>query len=258
MARVARARRARPVSPLLSLEGLTRRFGGLVAVNDVSLAVRPGEILGVIGPNGSGKTTLFSLATGFLAPDAGRVRFEGQDVTGLRPSALARRGLVRTFQIVQPFAEATVRENIEIGALLGGLRPLGEARAIGADVLAALDLSPLAERPAGSLTIADRKRLEVGRALACRPKLLLLDEVMAGLRPSEVDEAILRIRAIRDSGVTIVLVEHLMRAVVALADRLVVLREGRIIASGDDPRAVLREDAVVEAYFGTAADAPAG
>lgn len=245
------------MTPILSISGLTRRFGGLVAVDAVSLEVRPGEILGVIGPNGSGKTTLFSLVTGFLAPDAGRVRFAGEDVTGCRPAALARRGLVRTFQIVQPFAEATVRENVEIGALLGGTRRLDQAREIAAQVLDTLDLAALADRPAGGLTIANRKRLEVARALACRPRLLLLDEVMAGLRPTEVDEAIARIRAIRDSGVTIVLVEHLMRAVVALADRLVVLREGRIIASGDDARAVLREDAVVEAYFGAPADAAA-
>ncbi|MEM8552043.1 MAG: ABC transporter ATP-binding protein [Pseudomonadota bacterium] len=243
------------VSPVLEVAHLTKRFGGLTAVDDVSLTVTPGEILGVIGPNGSGKTTMFAMVSGFLTPDAGSVRLNGADVTKRRPAELARMGLVRTFQIVQPFPEVSVKDNIIIAGLLGGTRTLAEARTIAEEVLAFLELEPLASRVADTLTIADRKALEVARALACRPTLLLLDEVMAGLRPSEVDETIVRIRAIRDRGITIILVEHLMRAVVALSDRLIVLRQGQVIAEGNDPAEVLTRDAVVEAYFGKAAHA---
>ncbi|MEM1346448.1 MAG: ABC transporter ATP-binding protein [Pseudomonadota bacterium] len=244
-----------PATPILQAANLTKRFGGLTAVDDVSFSLTPGEILGVIGPNGSGKTTLFSLISGFLAPDAGVVRLEGTEITKRQPAALARLGLVRTFQIVQPFAEASVTENVVIAGLLGGTRPLPEARAIAEEVLDFLELAPMASRLAETLTIADRKKLEVARALACKPRVLLLDEVMAGLRPSEVDEAIQRIQAIRARGISIILVEHLMRAVVALSDRLIVLRQGQVIAEGHDPLEVLARHEVVEAYFGKAAHA---
>ena len=209
--------------------------------------------MGVIGPNGSGKTTLFSLISGFLMPDSGLVTLKGANVTKRKPAALARTGLVRTFQIVQPFAEVTVEENVVIAGLLGGSRPLSEARAIAEEVLHLLELDHIASRLAETLTIADRKKLEVARALACKPDVLLLDEVMAGLRPSEVDEAIERIKAIRERGISIILVEHLMRAVVALSDRLIVLRQGQVIAEGEDATEVLGHPEVVEAYFGKAA-----
>ncbi|MEM6677835.1 MAG: ABC transporter ATP-binding protein [Pseudomonadota bacterium] len=241
-----------PSPPILQVEHLTKRFGGLTAVDDVSFTLTPGEILGIIGPNGSGKTTLFSLISGFLMPDSGVVTLQGTTVPKRRPAALARMGLVRTFQIVQPFAEVTVEENVIIAGLLGGSRPLAEARAIAEEVLHFLELEPMASRLAETLTIADRKKLEVARALACKPRVLLLDEVMAGLRPSEVDEAIERIKAIRARGISIILVEHLMRAVVALSDRLIVLRQGQVIAEGEDPIEVLSRHNVVEAYFGKA------
>ncbi|MEM9761730.1 MAG: ABC transporter ATP-binding protein [Pseudomonadota bacterium] len=238
--------------PILQVDHLTKRFGGLTAVDDVSFKLKSGEILGIIGPNGSGKTTLFALISGFLMPDAGVVTLEGKGATKRQPAALARLGLVRTFQIVQPFAEVTVEENVIIAGLLGGSRPLAEARAIAEEVLHFLELEPMAFRLAETLTIADRKKLEVARALACKPRVLLLDEVMAGLRPSEVDEAIERIKAIRERGISIILVEHLMRAVVALSDRLIVLRQGQVIAEGEDPIEVLSRHNVVEAYFGKA------
>ncbi|MEM6546835.1 MAG: ABC transporter ATP-binding protein [Pseudomonadota bacterium] len=239
-------------APILQVEHLTKRFGGLTAVDDVSFKLKPGEILGIIGPNGSGKTTLFSLISGFLMADSGVVTLKGTNVSKRQPAALARKGLVRTFQIVQPFAEVTVEENVIIAGLLGGSRPLSEARAIAEEVLHFLELEPIVSRLAETLTIADRKKLEVARALACRPEVLLLDEVMAGLRPSEVDEAIERIKAIRARGISIILVEHLMRAVVALSDRLIVLRQGQVIAEGNDPIEVLGRHEVVEAYFGKA------
>lgn len=241
--------------PILKVSDLSRSFGGLTAVNHVSLEVAPREILGVIGPNGSGKTTLFALISGFLIPDTGVVMLNGTDVTKRRPAARSRLGLVRTFQLVQPFGEVTVEENIIIAGLGGGTRNLQEARLIAEEVLDFLGMEPLAPRLADTLTIADRKKLEMARALACQPQVLLLDEVMAGLRPSEVDEAIVRIKAIRDRGVTVILVEHLMRAVVALSDRLIVLRQGQVIAEGSDPSEVLGRDIVVEAYFGKAAHA---
>jgi branched-chain amino acid transport system ATP-binding protein len=235
--------------PMLEVESLVKRFGGLVAVDGVSLAVPPGEILGVVGPNGSGKTTLFSLVSGFLVPDAGRVRLEGTDITGERPERIALRGLVRTFQIVQPFAELSVIDNVIVGALKGGARSLAEARVTAEAVLTRVAFRASSKVLAAALTIADRKRLELARALAAEPRILLLDEVMAGLRPAEVDQAVALIAAIRASGVTIVMVEHLIRAVVAISDRVIVLHQGRVIAEGA-PREALADAAVVRAYFG--------
>ena len=242
------------MSALLEISGLTKRFGGLVACDGIDLAVKPGEILGVIGPNGSGKTTLFALASGFLLPDAGDVRFEGRSILGLRPSRVSTLGLARTFQIVQPFLGLTVRDNVLVGALQGGRRRLHEASAKADEMLELTGLAPIAARDAGALTIADRKRLEVARALATEPRLLLLDEVMAGLRPAEVDQAVDLIQRLRASGITIVLVEHLIRAVLAACDRVAVLHQGRKIAEGE-PRETLERPTVVEAYFGVPAHA---
>ena len=239
---------------LLALEGVTKRFGGLTAVDGVSLAIEPGEIVGVIGPNGSGKTTLFATVSGFLRPEAGAIRLDGQSIVGLKPSRIAALGIARTFQVVQPFAGLTVRDNVVAGALRGGRESLADARRIADEVIARCGMDGDRNKLAGALPIVGRKRLEVARALATRPKLLLLDEVMAGLRPTEVDQAIELVRAIRASGVTVIVVEHLMRAVMALSERLYVLRTGALIAAGD-PREVIRRPEVVEAYFGEAGHA---
>ena len=238
--------------PLLQVKGLVKRFGGLTAVDQVSFEVPAGKILGVIGPNGSGKTTLFANVSGFLTPNEGQVIFDGHDITGQRPSDICSLGVARTFQIVQPFAGLSVFENIVTGALRGGRTGLNEARDKAAEVIRLCGLAPVSEQLAGSLPIAGRKRLEVARAIATRPKLLLLDEVMAGLRPTEVDQAVELIFAIRNSGITVILVEHLMRAVMALCEELLVLQQGKLIARGE-PRAVCDLPEVVRAYFGESA-----
>ena len=245
------------MTALLRVQGLTKRFGGLTAVDDVSFEVPAGRIVGVIGPNGSGKTTLFANVSGFQTPQAGEVWFEGRNVTGLKPSALCALGIARTFQIVQPFAGLSVFDNIVTGALRGGRTPLAQAQAKAAEVMALCGLAPVARQLAGALPIAGRKRLEVARAVATQPKLLLLDEVMAGLRPTEVDEAITLVRQIRASGVTVILVEHLMRAVMALSEELLVLQQGKLIARGAAREVVNRPD-VISAYFGVAKPATVG
>ncbi len=234
---------------LLSLEHVTQRFGGLTAVDRVSLEVGAGEIVGVIGPNGSGKTTLFATVSGFLEPQEGEIRFEGRSIRGLKPSRISALGIARTFQVVQPFAGLTVFDNVVAGALRGGRETLDDARRVAGEVIAQCGLAPERGKFAGALPIVGRKRLEIARALATRPRLILLDEVMAGLRPAEVDQAIELVRAIRASGVTVVVVEHLMRAVMALAERLYVLHHGALIAQGD-AREVIQRPEVVEAYFG--------
>jgi branched-chain amino acid transport system ATP-binding protein len=238
------------MSALLVLDAVTKRFRGLTALDRVSMQVHAGEIVGVIGPNGSGKTTLFATMSGFLRLDGGAITMEGRSLTGLRPSAANARGLARTFQIVQPFGGLTVRDNVIAGALRGGRERLANARLAAAEVLDLMGLWPLRDQLAATLTIADRKRLEIARALATRPKLLLLDEVMAGLRPAEVEAAIALIRRIRDQGVTIIVVEHLIRAVLALSERMYVLHHGRVIAEGE-PREVIHRPEVVAAYFGS-------
>ena len=230
---------------MLEVEGVTKRFGGLVAVSDVTMTVPEGRITGLIGPNGAGKTTLFTLISGFQTPTAGRVRFLGDDITGQAPEALAVRGIARTFQIVQPFAGLSVVENIAVGAYL---RHAGRAEAQAVDVAAQVGLADL-ERPASALTVAGRKRLELARALATGPRLLLLDEVLAGLNPSEIRDIIPVIRAIRDAGVTILMIEHVMQAVMSLCDHVHVLANGRLIAAGT-PAEVVGDPAVVEAYLG--------
>jgi branched-chain amino acid transport system ATP-binding protein len=239
--------------PLLRVQRVFKRFGGLLAVDDASLAVEAGRITALIGPNGAGKTTLFSVISGFLAPSEGRIFYRGADVTGLPPHLLARRGIVRTFQIVQPFADLTVHENIAIGAHLSR-RSRADALAAAADVARTVGLGDLLGRPAASLTVAGRKRLEVARALAAEPELLLLDEVLAGLNPREVAAMVPVIRALADNGITILMIEHVMQAVMRLAEHVFVLAEGRIIAEGA-PQAVVGNARVVEAYLGHGAAA---
>jgi branched-chain amino acid transport system ATP-binding protein len=234
--------------PLLSLAGLSISFGGLRAVQDVSVDVMPGTLCALIGPNGAGKTTLFALMSGFLRPDAGTVRFDGRDITGQAPHLNARAGMTRTFQIVQPFAAQTVRENIAVGAHLHEPRR-GEALTLADAVAQRVGLAPQLDKPAGDLTVAGRKRLELARALATRPKLLLLDEVLAGLNPQEIGEMIPVVRGIAASGVTVLMIEHVMQAVMNLAEQVWVLAQGQLIAAGT-PAQVTSNAAVIAAYLG--------
>jgi len=239
------------MTALLTLEGVSRRFGGLNAVNDVSLTVGKGEILGLIGPNGAGKTTLINLVTGVHPATSGRVRFEDQDITRMRPYQIARLGLARTFQMVQPFARMSVVENVAAGALFcGHAATVREALLIARDHLAFTGLADMAERPAASLTLARRKRLELAKSLAMRPRLLMLDEVNAGLNPTEIEEALRIIRRIADQGITIIVVEHLMKVVLSISQRLAVLHHGQLIAQGA-PQDVIADRRVIEAYLGT-------
>jgi len=234
--------------PLLIVERVSRRFGGLLAVNAASLIAPEGRITALIGPNGAGKTTLFSIISGFLKPSDGSVRYAGEDVTGERPHRLARRGIARTFQIVQPFAGLTVRQNILVGAHLRH-RARADALAVVQRVAGEVGLADRLDRPADTLTVAGRKRLELARALATEPRLLLLDEVLAGLNPSEIRDIVPVIRGLSARGITIVMIEHVMQAVMSLAEHIFVLAEGRMIAEGA-PAQVASDPAVVEAYLG--------
>lgn len=238
---------------MLEVRGLQKRFGGLVAVKDVDLDVAAGSITALIGPNGAGKTTLFAAIAGFHKPEAGRVVFEGVDITGLEPHRICAIGVARTFQIVQPFAGLTVRENIAVGA---HLRHRARRAALErAEAVAALvGMKQLLDRPADTLTVAGRKRLELARALATEPRLLLLDEVMAGLNPTEIDEIVPVVRGIRAAGVTILMIEHVMQAVVSLAEVAYVLSDGALIARGT-PAEIAGNPRVVEAYLGRGAAA---
>jgi branched-chain amino acid transport system ATP-binding protein len=233
---------------LLSVEQLSKRFGGLVALDNVSVSAEAGRITALIGPNGAGKTTLFSVVTGFLPPSHGRVLYAGADITGEPPHRLARRGIARTFQIVQPFAALTVHENIAVGSHLAR-SARRDALDAAAEIAHTVGLGDLLDRPAAGLTVAGRKRLELARALAIEPKLLLLDEVLAGLNPSEIRDTVPLIRGICERGVTIVMIEHVMQAVMSLAEQVFVLSEGRIIAEGA-PERIARDPRVVEAYLG--------
>ena len=236
------------MSALLSLTAVTKRFRGLIAVDAVSFCVDAGDIFAVIGPNGAGKTTLFNMIAGVFAPDDGSIAFAGERIDGRRPDEIARRGIGRTFQIVRPFPALSVEENVIVGALLraGGI---DEARQHAHELLRRLDLYDRRARPAASLTLPDRKRLEVARALATRPRLLLLDEVMAGLRPTETDRMVAILRELAGGGLTILLIEHVMRAVMALATHVLVLHHGAAIAQGT-PEKVVREPAVIASYLG--------
>jgi branched-chain amino acid transport system ATP-binding protein len=237
---------------LLTIEGVTKRFRGLVAVDDVSLAVEAGSIFAVIGPNGAGKTTLFNLIAGVFPPDTGTISFDGERIDRAAPEHISQLGIARTFQIVRPFAELTVIENAAIGAMLRA-PDMGRSYAQAGEILRRLDLWDKRDRKAHGLTLPDRKRLEVARALATRPKLLLLDEVMAGLRPTETDRMVAILRDLNnETGLTIVLIEHVMRAVMALAGQILVLNHGKPIAQGQ-PQAVVHDKAVIDSYLGAEA-----
>jgi branched-chain amino acid transport system ATP-binding protein len=236
---------------LLAVDSLSKRFRGLLAVDQVSFAVPQGAIFAVIGPNGAGKTTLFNMIAGAMAPNAGSITFAGEPVHGLPADAVCRRGIARTFQIVRPFPGLSVEDNVTIGALLHR-HDVGEARSRAQTLLQRLDLFDKRDRIASTLTLPDRKRLEVARALATEPQLLLLDEVMAGLRPTETDRMVAILKALNGDGLTILLIEHVMRAVMALASRILVLDHGVAIAEGT-PEQVVRDPAVVQSYLGAEA-----
>ena len=238
-----------PSAPIMSIEGITRRFGGLVAVRDVSFQVAPGEIVGLIGPNGAGKTTLFDIISGHRAPHAGRVRFDGHDITRAGAPRCARYGIGRTFQIVKPLTTLTVHENVMVGTVLR--HPRAEARRLARDIVERVGMGRLADQPAGSLTLESRKRLELARALAIGPKMLLLDEILAGLNASEVNASLELIRGFaRQEGLAVIMIEHILHAVMSLADRVVVLDHGQMIAN-DVPQSVVRNPQVIAAYLGT-------
>jgi len=238
------------MSVALRLEGVSKSFGGLRAVREVSLELREQEILGLIGPNGAGKTTLMNLIAGTYRPTTGRILLGMRDVTGRPPFAIARMGIARTFQIVRVFKEMTVRENVLGGALFGGRR--GDRRAAGARAAEALEfvgLSGIADRLAGEVGLAEQKRVQLARALAMRPSVLLLDEAMAGLNPGELQEALELVRAIHRSGVTLIVIEHLMKVIMGLSHRVVVMHHGQMLAQGS-PSEVVNDPQVIAAYFG--------
>ncbi len=232
----------------LEVKELTRTFGGLAAVSDVSFGIAPGEIVGLIGPNGAGKTTLFNVVTGFLAPTRGAVNFEGRDISGLLPDRICQRGIGRTFQVVKPFGNMTTLQNAMVGTFFREA-DLRRARRAAEEILEFLGLTQRREALAKNLTIADRKRLEMARALGTQPKLLLLDEVMAGLNPAEVADMLGLLREIRSRGTTLFVIEHIMAAIMSISDRILVLHNGGLIAQGP-PRQVANDRAVIEAYLG--------
>ncbi len=238
-------------TPVLETRGLGRRFGGLRAVSDVSFSVPAGQVLGIIGPNGAGKSTFINLVTGHIKPTEGQVLIDGKDLTGARPWTIARARVARTFQIVKPFRGMTVRENVAIGILYGphGSKLMSHALKGADEVLEEVGLFGLGDRAPGELSVADARRLEFAKALALRPRLLLLDEVMAGLRHTEIEPSLELIRKLKASGITIIVVEHVMKAILAVSDQVLVLHQGQILTSGD-PRQVLADPRVIEAYLG--------
>jgi branched-chain amino acid transport system ATP-binding protein len=238
------------MSILLQVQGITKRFGGLQALTHVTFDLPEGQILGLIGPNGAGKTTLFNTINGVYKPEQGRIVFRGQDVTGKKPYHLANMGMARTHQIVRPLNELTVRENVMAGACFGHEnQPLGHAASIAEEVLTFVGLVVRADQLAGSLNIAQKKRLEMARALAAHPYLLLLDEVLAGLNASEIDGMVQTVLKIREQGVTILMIEHVMKAVMNVSDRIMVLDYGEQIAEGS-PQEIVNNPRVIEAYLG--------
>lgn len=238
------------MSILLSVQGVTKRFGGLQALTRVTFDLPEGQILGLIGPNGAGKTTLFNVINGVYTPEQGRVIFRGENITGRRPYEVARRGLARTHQIVRPLNQLTVRENVMVGACFGRENlSLQRAAEVADEILELVGLKERAHQLAGSLNIAQKKRLEMARALASHPYLLLLDEVLAGLNPSEVEAMLETIRKIRDQGITIIMIEHLMHAIMKISERIIVLDYGEQIAEGT-PQEISNNPRVIEAYLG--------
>ncbi|HTX51840.1 MAG TPA: ABC transporter ATP-binding protein [Candidatus Baltobacteraceae bacterium] len=233
---------------ILEAENLTKFFGGLAALKEVSFGIAEGEILGLIGPNGAGKTTLFNVLSGAFRSDQGRVVFAGEDVSRLGAPRRCRTGLVRTFQVVKPFSNLSVLQNVMVGSFLRTPDP-GLARERALEVMELVGLGARQDQPAKSLTVSDRKRLEVARALATRPRLLLLDEVMAGLTPTELVEMLETLKKIRDRGVTLLVIEHIMAAILTISERILVLHHGEKIADGA-PKAVAGDKRVIDAYLG--------
>jgi branched-chain amino acid transport system ATP-binding protein len=235
----------------LRATGLSKRFGGLLAVSGVDLELSPGRLLGVIGPNGAGKSTLINLLTGHTRPTTGRVEVDGRDLTGARPWRIAHAGVARTFQIVKPFRGMTVLDNVAVGALFGPAhrRSVAAAKRTASEALERVGLAGRAGDPPAELSVADARRLELARALALRPRVLLLDEVLAGLRPGEIQPALELIDSLRSEGLALLMVEHVMRAIAAVSDEVLVLHHGEVLTTGK-PATVLADDRVIEAYLG--------
>lgn len=248
---VSQRERCEKVMSLLEVENLSKAFGGLAAIRRLDFILNQGEILGLIGPNGSGKTTLFNLITGLLKPDTGRIRFNNKDITGIAPYKICQSGIARTFQSVKPFTQITPLKNVMVGRAYGShpARNIRQARVESEEILALTGLAKKRVPTAAMLNLVDRKRLEIARGLATKPKLLLLDEMMAGLNPVEMEDAIRLVKAIRDSGITLIVVEHVMRAVLGISDRVIVLNVGEKIAEGT-PQEIASNRQVIEAYLG--------